>query len=223
MIQDSEALEQLRKIRSDPIEFMKAVRTIDPSDPKHTIKPFPWDLEYIQFYTRIWQNTRLILVPKSRRLMLSWTNIVLFTWDAMFNVGRHHAFVSKKEDDSDELVKRAKFIIENLDTDIVPKDFIPKIDYTYCKLKITELHSLIEGFPSGSDQLRQYTFSGIFADEMAFWADARKMYSACYPTIEASETKAGGKFVGVSSAAPGFFEQMVHDLMDEGLTEADVA
>lgn len=218
---DQELLNRVLKLRNDPLEFLKGVRTLDESDRENPIKPFPWQKDYIQLYVELWMKHLWIVVPKSRRMQMSWTNISLFTWDTIFNRGRRQAFVSKKEEDSDELVKRAKFIVENLDHDIIPKEIIPKHDYTFCNLKFPELLSAIEGYPSGADQLRQHTFSGIFADEMAFWPDAKDMFSAAFPTLQGADGKPGGRFSGVSSAAPGFFRAIVFDKIDEVGTNVD--
>lgn len=203
------ALQRLRLVRQDPWEFAKIVRTLDPADKANPIKPFPVDLDYLKFYTRIWQREPFILVPKSRRMKMSWMNIVLYTWDSAFHFGRHNALVSKKEDDSDVLVDKCKFILENLDFEKLPKELIPKFEKTFNSLVFPELNSIIEGFPSGADQLRQFTFSGIMADELAFWDDAEKMYSASVPTLEG-----GGRFTGISSPGPGFFKQLVFDELD---------
>jgi hypothetical protein len=142
-------------------------------------------------------------------MKMSWVNIALYTWDTAYHVGRHNAFVSKKEDDSNDLVKKSGFILEHLDEAIIPKEFVPKFELTYNKLYFKETDSMIQGFASGADQLRQHTLSGIFADEMAFWEDAEKMYSASFPTLEG-----GGRFTGVSSPAPGFFKRLCDDELD---------
>lgn len=202
-------LERYRRIRKDPIEFLKCVRTQDQVDRTCPIKPFPWELEYVQLYCKIWVRERFIAVPKSRRMVMSWTNVALYTWDTMFNVGIANAFVSKKEDDADELVRRSKFIVENLDEELLPKALIPAHEYKFGKLSFPEINSSIEGFPQGADQLRQFTFSGILADEMAFWENAQAMYSSSVPTLEG-----GGRFTAISSRAPGFFKRLVHDQLD---------
>ena len=142
---------------------------------------------------------------------MSWANITLYLWDTMFNIGRNNAFVSKKEDDSDDLVRRAKFILQNIPPDKLPKELIPKWKYTHCKLIFPDLESTLHGFPSGADQLRQFTFSGILADEMAFWEDAEEMYSASFPTLEG-----GGRMTCVSSPGPGFFKRIVFDQLQAG-------
>ena len=140
---------------------------------------------------------------------MTWAIIILYLWDTMFYIGRHNAFVSKKEEDSDDLVRRARFIIENIPKNLIPPDLLPTPKYTYCRLEFPSTDSRIEGFPSGADQLRQFTFSGILADELAFWEDAEKMYSASMPTLEG-----GGRFTAISSAAPGFFKRLVYDQLD---------
>lgn len=205
-LDESAALRQLHLVRSDPWEFLKIVNTLDPADKKNPIKSFPVHLEYLKYYVRLWQVEPMIVVPKSRRMKMSWVNICLYAWDTVFHVGRHNAFVSKKEDDSDDLVEKAKFVIENLS---FPKELVPKFEKTFNSLVFPEINSKIEGYPSGAEQLRQYTFSGIFADELAFWTDAEKMYSAAVPTLEG-----GGRFTGVSSPAPGFFKRLVFDELD---------
>lgn len=203
--------ERFKKIRSDPWEFLKCVRTLDQVDQVNPIKAYPTHIPYLNLYVRVWQRERLLLVPKSRRMKMSWTNIALYTWDSIFHVGRHNAFVSKKEDDSDELVKRSKFILDNIDETKLPRQLLPKYEVKYNRLYFPQLNSTIQGFPSGANQLRQFTFSGILADEIAFWEDAQKMYSASFPTLEG-----GGRFTGISSPSHGFFKLLVFDKLDQG-------
>lgn len=187
------------------------VRTKDEVDRQNPIKPFPSHLKYQKLYMRLWQKYPKIAVPKSRRMMMSWTNIVLYVWDTMFNVGRQQAFVSKKENDSHELIERAKFILENLDPDYLPKELIPKWQFKFGELSFPELGSRILGFPSGADQLRQFTFSGMLFDEMAFWDNAEDAYASSVPTIEG-----GGRMTLISSPAPGFFKRLVFDELQDG-------
>lgn len=207
-------LELFEKIRNDPWEFLKIVRTKDEVDRFRPIKPFPCDKEYLKYYTRIWERENKLAVPKTRRMLMSWTNLALFTWDALFHQNRSFAFVSKKEEDAAELVERAKFIIDNLDTSILPKELIPKYEHTFGRLRFPEIDSQIRGYPQGADQLRQFTFSGLLMDECAFWEDAEKAYSASLPTIDG-----GGKIVMISSPAPSFFQKIVFDQLDQAAND----
>ena len=208
-------LSKIKAIRDDPWAFVSILNTLDPADKKNPIKKFPVHLEYLKFYTRIWEKKKKILVPKSRRMRMTWINIALYLWDTCWHVGRHNAVVSKKEDDSNELVKKAEFLLSHIEETDLPKEFIPKYEVTYNKLYFPEINSTLQGFASGADQLRQFTFSGIFADELAFWSDAEQMYSASVPTLEG-----GGRFTGVSSPAPGFFKRLVEDELDQSTSGA---
>lgn len=201
----------LSKIRDDAWEFLSTcVWTMDQVDKKNPVKQFPYHFKYLKLYTRIWERSRLVAVPKSRRMFMSWCNIALHTHLAMWHKGRDVAFVSKKEDDADELVRRAKFIIENIPEQKIPKELVPKWEYKYGKLTFPEIGSSIQGFPQGADQLRQFTFSALMADEMAFWDKAEEMYSASFPTLEG-----GGRFTAISSPGPGFFKRLVFDKLEE--------
>lgn len=207
-------LEWLKKIqlyRKDPWEFLiNCVMTQDQTDRITPIKAFPKDRLDLKLYSRIWVQENFIAIPKSRRMFMTWMNVALYTWDTMWNIGRSQAFVSKKEDDANELVKKAKFILDNIPETALPKKFIPKYEIVYNHLKFPEINSEIRGFPQGADQLRMFTFSGIFADEMGFWEQAQKVYAGSVPTLEG-----GGRFTGCSSPAPGFFKDLVFDRLDQ--------
>lgn len=200
-------LQEFGRVRKDPWKFFHYVNTLDQVDPINPIKKFPVYLDYLELYTKLWMRERLVAVPKSRRMKMSWTNIGLYLWDTLFHVGRANAFVSKKEDDSNELIDRAEFIYKNCE---IPKNMLPKLNRKYGLLEFPEINSNIRGFAQGADQLRQFTFSGIFGDESAFWEDAQKFYAASFPTIEG-----GGRMTLVSSPAPGFFKRLVHDQLDQ--------
>lgn len=206
--------ERYLKMRNDPIELLKCVRTKDEVDRTNPIKAFPWELEYIQWFVRLWQRERFLAVPKSRRMKMSWTNIALACWDVLFHVGRDWAFVSKKEDDSNELIKRADFVLKHLDPNKFPTELLPRIDTIHCMLSLPEIESRIRGYSSAADALRQYTFSGILGDECAFWPNAEEMYKGAIPTLESTGNSAGGRIVMISSTAPGFFKRLVYDKLD---------
>jgi len=214
--QEKERLELLQKVRNDPWEFSKYVFTIDESDKVNPKKRFPYHLAYIKLFFKILMKEQITLVPKSRRMKMTWTCIVFFLWDTMFHGGRHNAIVSKKEDDADWLIqKRFKYVYDNLDP-ALPKELLPKATYKYNKLMFEEISSYLQGFPQGENQLRMYTLSNIFADELAFWEKAEGTYSGAKPTLEG-----GGRFVGISSPAPGFLKRMVFDRLDSTATVSE--
>lgn len=205
----NDKVRQYLRYKKDPWAFLtECVNTLDQVDKKSPIKAFP-DREYLHLLTRLWEGYPLLAIPKSRRMTISWTFVSLYVWDTIFNKGRFQAFVSKKEDDANELVNRAKFIIDNIDRSKIPEEFIPKYRSKFCSLEFPDLQSKIQGFPQGADQLRQFTFSGILGDECAFWENAQEFYSASFPTIDG-----GGRMSLVSSPAPGFFKKLSFDHLD---------
>ena len=199
----------------DPWRFLSdCVYTQDQVSLDSPIKLFPSYLEYVHFLVRLWQREKLLGIPKSRRMFCSWTFISLYTHDTLFNSGRYNAFVSKKEDDSGELISRAEFIYNKIPDWRVPRALLPKLKNGRMSkqpplMEFEEIHSKLQGFPQGSDQMRQFTFSGAMLDEWAFWEQAQSSYSALKPTLDG-----GGRLTGFSSRSPGFFKKVVFDQFD---------
>jgi len=205
----SDVLANYTRYKEDPWAFlMECVFTRDQVDIKNPVKLLP-DREYGELFCKVWKKYPVMAVPKTRRMTMSWYTIALYTWDTIFHGGRLNAFVSKKEDDANELVDRAKFIVDHIPADKIPKELVPKYKHKFNSLDFWEIGSSIRGFPQGADQLRQFTFSGIFGDESAFWEYAQEFYSASFPTIDG-----GGRMTLVSSPAPGFFKKLCFDAMD---------
>lgn len=200
---------QTRIYKAHPWPFViEQVLTEDPHDKSGLIKPFP-AIPYLERLTNLWLLEKKLLVPKSRRMLVSWLFITLYVWLLLFHEHEHIYFAARKEgrDESQgslELVKRAKFVINNL-RDYTPPKTEQKRGRIFCPSTKSEITAVAEG----KDQLRQLTATAIFADELAFWEKAQETYGAAKPTIEAS-----GRFTGVSSAHPGFFERMVFDKLD---------
>lgn len=200
---------------SNPWAFLRdCVYTLDQVDQVRPIKPFPSDLEYLEFLTAVWIKHKLLAIPKSRRMTCSWNFISLYTHDTIFNSGRFNGFVSKKEDDAGELVARAEFIYNHIPAWRIPVALLPKMKNGKMSqqppiLEFPEINSKIQGFPQGADQLRQFTLSGILGDECAFWEHAQKFYSASKPTLDG-----GGRMTLISSRSPGFFKKIVFDKLD---------
>ncbi len=210
-----DVLARYERYRNAPWDFLtECVFTHDEVDQENPIKPFPAHLDYLRFLCLMWVRKKRLAIPKSRRLTVSWTFIALALWDVIFHKGRSWAFVSKKEEDSKELVQRANFIFAHIPPERIPPDLLPKLKRGEMQssppvMEFADIHSKIMGFPSGGNQLRQRGFSGILEDECAFWEDAEAAYASAEPTI-----KGGGRMVMVSTRYPGFFKKIVYDQLD---------
>ena len=201
-------IEQLSRYRHSHWDFLSdCVNTLDQADKYIPIKKYPSEKEYLHYISDQIVEESLLALVKNRRMVITWTVCALWLWDCMFHEGRFNVLMSKKEEDSDDLVRRCKFIYDN-----IPKDKLwikPVMEYKYTELLFPEIDSKIKGFPQGADQLRQYTCSRVGADEMAFWPMARASFVAMKPTLEG-----GGKVTLFSTRYPGFFKELVEDTLD---------
>lgn len=179
--------------------------TLDEHDKENPIKKFP-DKEYIWDMVDLYLNERLLLIEKSRQMMVTWTFMACHLWEAMFMPGRRIFFQSKKELDANNLVDRVKLIYDHL-PEKMRKMYPAKEPRAYLKLEFPKWNSIIQGVPQGGDVLRQYTASRIFSDEMAFQEKADEAFIAAKPTIDG-----GGSFIGVSSPnGKNFFYLLAKD------------
>ena len=190
---------EIEYCKNDLLYFLtEYVYTLDEHDSKNPVKKLPMNKQYLRDLAQLFLTERLLLIEKSRQMMVTWFMCAAHLWDCMFHNGRRIAFQSKKEQDANNLVERAKFIYDHIPAFL--KQLEQKADpYSYCKLSFGKLNSIIMGIPQGAAQLRQYTFSRVFSDEMAFQEEKEEAFIAAKPTITG-----GGSFIGVSS--PNFKE-----------------
>ena len=185
------------------------VRTRDEHDPSIEAKPIP-DKRYIREMVRLWRQHRMNIWEKSRQVMASWTLCALYLHDAQYGTNRLNFIQSKKEDDSDRLIQRCYFIWEHQEPSL--RDLYPA-EYTYCHLKFFrpgQKEGLpcneIFGIAQGGDVIRQHTGSALLIDEGAFQVDLEAAIGAAQPML-----KGGGRIDVVSSAEPGYFQELAED------------
>jgi hypothetical protein len=196
----------------DPLyNLYHCVKTKDQVDRANPIKPFP-RRDYIEYFVRhVYPVEDLIVIPKSRRMTMSWMVIALMEWEWWRGLAFTGFIQSKKENDAGELVDRCEFIYnQRPDWMKYPGD-----DITTTKqppmLKNLPKESWIWGIPQGDDQLRQYTSAMILFDEVAFQDRFRQAWTAAKPTLDG-----GGKAIVVSTPnGPNFFHSMCFDQFND--------
>jgi hypothetical protein len=202
-------LEQRRALaaygaQGDPWAFVRdCVWTRD--EATGMVRRYP-DRAYAELLVRRWQEHPLLAVPKSRRMVCTWLFVALNYWLARFSPLAKIAFMARKlgkteTEGSAELVRRARFIHEHLPPTLPPC----AVEYNIGFLRFPN-GSEIVALGEGEEQARQHTFTSVLADELAFWDHPFETWVALRPTIEG-----GGRITAVSSAAPGFFKDLVHD------------
>ena len=191
------------KWKRSPWAFIRdACLTVDEADAGN-IKPFP-DKPYLAYVCEVWRKHKMLAIPKSRRMLMTWLMLALHLHMALF-VPRSAIFIqSKKADDSDYLIgdNRMLFIYNNL------PGWLHRYGLAQAKHKQYQVTfsngSYVMGIAQGAAQLRQYTATAVLCDEMAFWEQAAATWRALRPILQG-----GGRATLLSSANPGFFRVIV--------------
>lgn len=195
----------------DPWQWMlECVITQDQADRQRPFKRFP-RRDYLQYAVGRMTTDRLLLVSKSRRMLMTWTAASIDLWEAM-HPGRWVFVVSEKEEKSAEVVERCKLIHERLR---VPEGSPapPRVEShkgnkgLVTRLDFPDLQSRIWGMASGSSQLRQYTASLIHLEEFALWPDAEEFWASALPTLQGA---GDSRIIAISTPHPGFMETLIY-------------
>jgi hypothetical protein len=196
---------EIERCRRDPWYWItRWVWTKDEHDRRAPFKRFP-DKPYLKEITRFWQREKLLLIPKSRQMMLTWLIIALYLHDTQFFPGRLNIFQCKKDSDATILVRRAKIIYDKQ-----PEWMRQSAKYKsspHGELSFPEIESRIMGVPQGANQLRMHTLSGLFVDEAAFQPQLEETWTSAKPAVDGGDCRV----TMVSSPNPSFFEMLVHD------------
>lgn len=167
------------------------VYTLDEHDEADPYKLLP-DKDYLRLLAYAWVHEPLLVTPKSRQVMVTWLFCSIAAHSLLVRPGQKIAIISKKFDDADALLDRSKGVLERLPQD---RFYIPQARKISGELSVVERDSMAMAMGEEAKGLRQYTFSWIFSDEMAFQDQADEMVRAALATV-----RGGGRFTGVSTS-----------------------
>jgi phage FluMu gp28-like protein len=198
--------QNMSRWHKDPWSMVKdgVIYTLDQVDLSNPIKRFPAN-PWLETITREWEANKLLAVPKSRRMMLTWLMIYLHLWIAMWHPGAAVFLVSESERKSADMIEKADFIFRHIPDNVMLK---PKIKRKQCLIEFPGLDSYIMGIPEGENQLRQYTATALMFDEWAFWERPLESLAAAKPSITG-----GGKLTIVSTPGHDAFYNLCFDQM----------
>lgn len=225
--------EMASDVLNDPLLwFTEYCYTYDPHDRAQPIKRYgnvyhenkPDYKAYLAALIRVIHEKNRVLIPKSRQMRVTWTIVGYFVWESIFQPCSYTFFQARKESDAgwgsmgEEALKggfsqmtglshlnRAKLIFTHMPHHLGLKVTCPKKPPKMILSNGSTLHAISQD----SDAFRQYTATGIFADEAAFQENARRAFTAALPLLDR-----GSKYVAVSSAngKDEFFYPKVHDI-----------
>ena len=179
--------------------FMNEVQTQDEA----TQQLLPWpDKAYLQDIVWLFDHERAVFIPKSRRLMVSWTMAAWSVYNARYR--KHHAifYQSETEEKSAFITdKRCAYIENNLREPLLKRAYKPIRTHQGLIGRITYLDtdSYIWAIPQGDDAIRSFTFSILIMDESEFQPEGQKALISALPILE----KGAQLIVASTSNGPG--------------------
>lgn len=195
--------------QNDPWYFITSFCYTEDAD--NVLQPFNLfpDKTYLRIIVEYWKREQILLVPKSRQMLLTWLMLCLHLWQAMFKPSQEVFIQGKREDDVILLFERIRAIYNHL----------PQWMKRYRKLqKDTMLwlrfnnRSNIKGLPEGGSKIRGNQISALLSDEFAFQESAKEAFKASKPAVGKT-----GKITLISSAEVSFFYDLVSDEGYKGL------
>jgi hypothetical protein len=148
--------------------------------------PFP-DKAYLDDIISALRTTQKLCIPKSRRMLMSWTMAGWATYNARF-FPNHAIFIQSETENKAAYItdKRCKYIEENLREPLLRKPFktIRTNEGLVGRIVYNDTGSYIWAVPQGADVIRTYTFSILILDESEFQAEGEAALSASLSIVE---------------------------------------
>lgn len=193
----------MKRIQNDCLYFIQDFCKIEDRDSAELAVPFVlWDKQRESL--RQFQEERLNIVLKARQLGLTWLVICFIAWNLLTKEGFAIVALSRTEDEAKELVRRLKFVLENLPPwmiTMVEKSNTRKgLKWDSETMKVWTSHkypSVFKSFPASRDSGRSFTANLVFLDEWAFQQWATEIWAAAYPVVN---RPTGGRVIGLSTA-----------------------
>jgi hypothetical protein len=189
------------------------VMTLDESseDESMRIRRFPKHLDYVRDLLLILRNEQLVLVPKSRRMFVTWGVCTHLTHSTRYTDLSANFILSETEQKSAFCVdKRCHFI----ETHLRLPEFRQPMDTLRTKTgligRMTYPNgSYIWGISSTGDALRAYTATKVFVDEIEFIEQQVSVVRSLLPLIE---NGAQGILVSSSNGPTGILADYARDV-----------
>jgi len=196
--------DNMKRWHSDPWAMIAdgVIWTLDQVDLTNPVKrfpPYPW----LKLIVREWEKEKILAIPKSRRMMLTWLTIYLHLWLAMWHPGVAAFLVSESERKSTDMINKADFIFRHIPDQVMLK---PAMKRKQTLIEFPGLDSYMMGIPEGENQLRQYTATALLFDEWAFWERPMESLAAAKPCI-----MGGGKLTIISTPGKEAFYAFAFD------------
>jgi phage FluMu gp28-like protein len=172
---------------ADPWRWLcEQVVTVDESSQLHG--EWPAHKDYVHDLVDVFESDeRKIAIPKSRRMLVTWTFAALCTHRARFKRANSIIWQSQNEEKAAVVVdKRCAFIEDHLKDPLTRRDYHPirTSDGLIGKMTYKRTGSYIWAVPQGGDVFRSYTASIVVMDEVDFMDKGHDALTAAIPLAE---------------------------------------
>lgn len=212
-----------RKCRESPAYFIRRYCwTFDAHDKDRPYKPMvesESELPYLDLVVKLYREERRLILLKSRQLRITWICCALDVHEAMFWSARAIPINAYKEDDAKDILDRCLFVYQGNPNEPDKAPGLPIWMRNRAPMEHRERPpemewvngSLIRAIPEGSENVRGKTISRWRCEEARSQPKLEQTCQGILPSLQKV-----GQAVFVSSAGPGYYEQLVHDKIDFG-------
>jgi len=135
----------------------------------------------------VFNHEKAVFIPKSRRMMVSWTMAAWAIYKARFFP--HHAiFIQSETEEKAAFItdKRCAYLENNLREPLLRRKYKPIRTHQGLIGRITyeTTGSYVWAIPQGDDVIRSFTFSILIMDESEFQPEGQKALVSALPILE---------------------------------------
>lgn len=166
--------------------WLRHVVTRDEADPAHSVKPFPVHLEYLRELWQLFTERNLVVIAKSRQMLVSWVVAAFCVWTARSKPHQAVYWQAQKAEDAVSMVcapegaamARCQFIEAHL-----PEWLRQDVKPIQGVLQYPN-GSFIQALAGGADKIRGKTASLVVLDEFGHMAEQKEIYMGVAPLIQ---------------------------------------
>lgn len=184
-----ELRQEIKRCKEDPWYTMTTYfHSLDPQKGKLKFPDYP----YLKDLCHLIHTEQFVIILKSRQMFITWLVVAYCLWENICNFGKLQIFISYRQSEVQEMVKRAKFIYDNNPTFLRPElgtENKKELEFKRRNSRIIALPSVQQG------STRTYSASRIVMDEAAYISNADEFYRGARPSLTES-----GKMIILSSS-----------------------
>ena len=199
LMRQLEKVEQTQRVARPPLEaehdrrwradcwawVCEQVQTVD--EATQAVRPWPSDKHYLHELFVLFQTEKMLAIPKSRRMMLSWCLATYLSWRARYFPHQLLLVQSATEAKAAYLVgERCRFIEEHLRQPAYARPYRSwrTMQGLVGKIRYRSTGSEILSVAQGADIVRSFTFSLLCMDEVEFQREGSAALVAALPAVE---------------------------------------